>query len=356
MGEALIAAAAVLAAGGAVYLAAAARVIKQYERGVVFRLGRLLGATRQPGLTMVVPVVDRIRKVNMQIVTMPVPAQEGITRDNVTVRVDAVVYFKVVDPAGAVVQVEDYRFAVSQMAQTSLRSIIGKSDLDDLLSNREKLNQGLELMIDSPAVEWGVTIDRVEIKDVSLPDTMKRSMARQAEADRERRARIINADAELQASKKLAEAAKQMAETPSALQLRLLQTVMAVAAEKNSTLVLPIPVELLRFLERGRSEQESAPEPRPHRDPNPPVEDPAAPAPRADLADPDGAAPPAQIPDPFGSASPAGLADTPGSAVPPGLDDLSGPGAVLPPHRTPDAPPVAPPFPPVTPDNPTPTE
>ncbi|MFI7360259.1 SPFH domain-containing protein, partial [Streptomyces avidinii] len=144
-----------------------------------------------------------------------------------------------------------YRFAVSQMAQTSLRSILGKSDLDELLSNREKLNQGLELMMDSPAVEWGVTIDRVEIKDVSLPETMKRSMARQAEADRERRARIINADAELQASKKLAEAAAVMSEQPAALQLRLLQTVVAVAAEKNSTLVLPFPVELLRFLERA---------------------------------------------------------------------------------------------------------
>lgn len=201
---------------------------------------------------MVLPGVERLRKVNMQIVTMPVPAQDGITRDNVTVRVDAVIYFKVVDAASAVVEVEDYRFAVSQMAQTSLRSIIGKSDLDDLLSNREKLNQGLELMIDSPAVGWGVQIDRVEIKDVSLPETMKRSMARQAEADRERRARVINADAELQASKKLAEAAKEMSSQPAALQLRLLQTVVAVAAEKNSTLVLPFPVELLRFLERAQ--------------------------------------------------------------------------------------------------------
>ncbi|MBC9726280.1 slipin family protein [Streptomyces sp. TRM68367] len=245
--------AAVVAAGsaGIVYVVAAARIVKQYERGVVFRLGRLRGAVRQPGFTLIIPGVDRLRKVNLQIVTMPVPAQEGITRDNVTVRVDAVVYFKVVDAAAAIVNVEDYRFAVSQMAQTSLRSIIGKSDLDDLLSNREKLNQGLELMIDSPAVGWGVQIDRVEIKDVSLPDTMKRSMARQAEADRERRARVINADAELQASKKLAEAAQQMADTPSALQLRLLQTVVAVAAEKNSTLVLPFPVELLRFLERA---------------------------------------------------------------------------------------------------------
>ncbi|MER6573514.1 slipin family protein [Streptomyces sp. NPDC001093] len=235
---------------GLVYLAMAARVVKQYERGVLFRLGRV-GDIRSPGLTLIIPVVDRLQKVNMQIVTLPIPAQEGITRDNVTVRVDAVVYFKVVDAESALVKVEDYKFAVSQMAQTSLRSIIGKSDLDDLLSNREKLNQGLELMIDSPAVGWGIQVDRVEIKDVSLPDTMKRSMARQAEADRERRARIINADAEFQASKKLAEAAQQMADTPAALQLRLLQTVMAVSAEKNSTLVLPIPVELLHFLERG---------------------------------------------------------------------------------------------------------
>ncbi|HZF92919.1 slipin family protein [Streptomyces sp.] len=252
MVEELLGAAAAVGSAGVVYVAAAARVVKQYERGVVFRLGRVLDGVRGPGFTLIVPFVDRLHKVNLQIVTMPVPAQEGITRDNVTVRVDAVVYFKVVDAASALIKVEDYKFAVSQMAQTSLRSIIGKSDLDDLLSNREKLNQGLELMIDSPAVGWGVQVDRVEIKDVSLPETMKRSMARQAEADRERRARIINADAELQASKKLAEAAHQMADAPSALQLRLLQTVMAVAAEKNSTLVLPIPVELLRFLERGR--------------------------------------------------------------------------------------------------------
>ncbi|MEU2425522.1 slipin family protein [Streptomyces sp. NPDC007851] len=254
MVEALMAAGAALVSVGAVCAMAAARVVKQYERGVVFRLGRLRPEVRGPGFTMIVPFVDRLQKVNMQIVTMPVPAQEGITRDNVTVRVDAVVYFRVTAPAEALVRVEDYKFAVSQMAQTSLRSIIGKSELDDLLSNREKLNQGLELMIDSPAVEWGVTIDRVEIKDVSLPETMKRSMARQAEADRERRARVINADAELQASKKLAEAAKEMSEQPAALQLRLLQTVVAVAAEKNSTLVLPFRVELLRFLERAQQQ------------------------------------------------------------------------------------------------------
>ncbi|MGI5350658.1 slipin family protein [Streptomyces sp. CA-250714] len=263
--QVVIAVIVVVAALAALGLLSAVRIIKQYERGVVLRFGRLLRDVRGPGLTLIVPGVDRLRKVNMQIVTMPVPAQEGITRDNVTVRVDAVVYFKVVEAADAVIRVENYQFAVSQMAQTSLRSIIGKSDLDDLLSNREKLNQGLELMIDSPAVDWGVQIDRVEIKDVSLPDTMKRSMARQAEAHRERRARVINADAELQASKRLAEAAQQMSVQPAALQLRLLQTITAVAAEKNSTLVLPFPVELLRFLERAQqpeaeTEAETEPE------------------------------------------------------------------------------------------------
>jgi regulator of protease activity HflC (stomatin/prohibitin superfamily) len=197
------------------------------------------------------PIADHLQKVNMQIITMPVPAQDGITRDNVTVRVDAVVYYRVIDPLRVAVDVQDYQSAIGQAAQTSLRSIIGKSLLDDLLSDRERLNQGLELMIDSPAANWGVHIDRVEIKDVALPETMKRSMSRQAEAERERRARIITADGELQASGKLAQAAAVMAETPAALQLRLLETIVEVAAEKNSTLVLPFPVELLRFLEKA---------------------------------------------------------------------------------------------------------
>lgn len=231
--------------------AMSARVVQQYERGLVFRLGRLREGVRGPGLTLIVPVVDRMRKVNMQITTMPVPAQDGITRDNVTVRVDAVVYFRVLDPVLATVNVQDYMFAVSQVAQTSLRSVIGKSDLDDLLSNRERLNQGLELMIDSPALDWGIHIDRVEVKDVALPEAMKRSMSRQAEAERERRARVISADGELQASEKLALAAGRMADTPGALQLRLLETIVSVAAEKNSTLVLPFPVELLRYLEHN---------------------------------------------------------------------------------------------------------
>src|SRR5215471_321798 len=246
----------VLLACVGIYFLLGARTVKQYERGLVFRLGRVLEGTRGPGLTFVRPGVERLRKVNMQIVTMPVPAQEGITRDNVTVRVDAVVYFNVVDPRLATVNVQDYRTAVLLVAQTSLRSVIGKSDLDDLLSNRERLNQGLELMIDSPAVGWGVHIDRVEIKDVVLPDSMKRSIARQAEAERERRARVITADGELQASEKLAQAAEVMSAEPAALQLRLLQTVVEVAAEKNSTLILPFPVELLRFLERSTPDKD----------------------------------------------------------------------------------------------------
>jgi regulator of protease activity HflC (stomatin/prohibitin superfamily) len=245
------------------------RVVKQVERGVVFRLGRVQPQPRSPGLTLLVPVVDRMKRVNVQVVTMPVPAQDGITRDNVTVRVDAVVYFKVIDPLRAVVEVQDYLFAIGQVAQTSLRSIIGKSELDDLLSNREHLNEGLEVMLDTPAASWGIEIDRVEIKDVALPEGMKRSMSRQAEAERERRSRIITADGEFQASQRLSEAAATMADTPAALQLRLLQTMVEVAAEKNSTLVLPFPVEMLRYFEAAAAVTpgaEASREPAPQKD------------------------------------------------------------------------------------------
>jgi regulator of protease activity HflC (stomatin/prohibitin superfamily) len=263
----------------AVLLSASARVVKQFERGVLFRFGRVDQQTRGPGLTFIVPGRDRLQKVNMQIITMPVPAQDGITRDNVTVRVDAVVYFRVVDPLRVAVDVQDYDSAIGQVAQTSLRSIIGKSMLDDLLSDRERLNQGLELMIDSPAAGWGVHIDRVEIKDVALPESMKRSMSRQAEAERERRARVITADGELQASGKLAEAASVMAETPAALQLRLLETIVEVAAEKNSTLVLPFPVELLRFLERAPIPAAVETASTPTSPPTPPISPAASPVP-----------------------------------------------------------------------------
>jgi regulator of protease activity HflC (stomatin/prohibitin superfamily) len=227
------------------------RIVQQYERGVIFRLGRVRERVRDPGLNVIVPIIDRMVRVNLQIVTMSVPGQEGITRDNVSVRVDAVVYFRVVDPVKAVVNVENYVYAVSQVAQTSLRSVIGKADLDMLLADRERINSDLRAIIDEPTEgPWGVKIERVEIKDVALPDAMKRSMSRQAEAERERRARVIAADGELQASQKLAEAARTMSRDPSALQLRLLQTIVDVAAEKNSTLVMPFPVEMLRFFEK----------------------------------------------------------------------------------------------------------
>jgi regulator of protease activity HflC (stomatin/prohibitin superfamily) len=212
----------------------------------------MLPAARQPGLTWVNPLTDRLRKVNMQIIAATVPGQEGITRDNVTVRVDAVVYYRVVDPVKAIINVQDYTYAVSQVAQTSLRSVIGQSDLDQLLSERAKVNAHLKEVIDAPTEgPWGIRVERVEVKDISLPESMKRSMSRQAEAERERRARIITADGEYQASKKLAQAAAVMSADPAALQLRLLQTVVEVAAEKNSTLVMPVPVELLRFFDRA---------------------------------------------------------------------------------------------------------
>jgi regulator of protease activity HflC (stomatin/prohibitin superfamily) len=241
-----------VAAGGLVMLGRSVKQVQQFEEGIVFRFGRVLPRTRAPGLTFIRPIGDRLQKVNKQIIAMAVPAQEGITKDNISVRVDAVVYFKVVDPIKATINVQNYMFAVSQQAQTSLRSIIGQSEMDELLSDRDRVNRQLCRIIDEPTEgPWGVKVERVEIKDVSLPEGMKRSIARQAEAERERRARIIVADGEYQASKRLAAAANVMARDPAALQLRLLQTVVEVAAEKNSTLVMPIPVELLRFFDRG---------------------------------------------------------------------------------------------------------
>ena len=242
----------VLIIGGAVVAGRSLKVVQQYEQGLIFRFGKVLPGARGPGLTVIRPIGDRLQKVNMQIVAMAVPAQDGITRDNVTVRVDAVVYFRVVDPIKATVNVQNYLFAVSQQAQTSLRSIIGQSEMDQLLSERDSVNRELRRIIDEPTEgPWGIRVERVEIKDVSLPESMKRSMSRQAEAERERRARIITADGEYQASKRLAAAANVMARDPAALQLRLLQTVVEVAGEKNSTLVMPVPVELLQVLRQA---------------------------------------------------------------------------------------------------------
>ncbi|HEV2375718.1 MAG TPA: SPFH domain-containing protein [Streptosporangiaceae bacterium] len=254
----------IIVAGGLAASGRSIRVIQQYERGLVFRFGKVLPETRGPGLTMIRPVGDRLQKVNMQIIAMAVPAQEGITRDNVSVRVDAVVYFRVVDPIKAVVNVQNYMFAVSQQAQTSLRSIIGQSEMDQLLAERETVNRELRRIIDEPTEgPWGIRVERVEVKDVNLPEGMKRSMSRQAEAERERRARIITADGEYQASKRLAAAANVMARDPAALQLRLLQTMVEVSSERNSTLIMPVPVELLRFFERVAPPGAWAPPPPP---------------------------------------------------------------------------------------------
>ena len=240
------------------------KIIRQYEQGIVFRWGRALPGTRKPGLIWINPITDRLRsqytarpvpdrlrKVNMQITVAPVPAQETITRDNVTLRVDAVVYYRVVDPLKALVNVQNYQYAIGQVAQTSLRAVTGQSYMDQLLSDRDKINAELKEVIDAPTEQpWGVRVERVEVKDVSLAESMKRSMSRQAEAERERRARIIAADGEYQAAKKLAQAGAIMAADPAALQLRLLQTFVEVAAEKNKTIVVPVPVELLRFFDR----------------------------------------------------------------------------------------------------------
>jgi regulator of protease activity HflC (stomatin/prohibitin superfamily) len=243
-------------------IASGVRLVQQYQRGVVLRFGRLLPKVREPGLNVIVPFVDRMVRVPVQTVVMNVPGQGAITRDNVTVNVDAVVYFRVTDAARAVVNVENYLGAVSQVAQTSLRSVIGRADLDTLLSDREKVNAELRAVIDTPTEEWGVSVDRVEVRDIALPETMRRSMSAQAEAERDRRARVIAADGEYQASERLADAARVMAETPGALQLRLLQTVGDVANDNNTTLIMPLPVELLRFFENASnaSKADAAPQ------------------------------------------------------------------------------------------------
>lgn len=239
-------------------LASSLRQVQQYEKGVVLRFGRLLPVIRQPGLRMIIPVADRMAKVSTQTIVLDVPSQGAITRDNVTLTVDAVVYFKVVDPVKAVINVQNYLYATSQVSQTSLRSVIGRADLDTVLSDREQINEELRSVIDEPTADWGISIERVEVKDVALPETMRRSMSRQAEAERDRRARVISADGEFQASTKLTEAAQAMSATPGALQLRLLQTIADVASEKNSTLVMPFPVELLRFFDRAGRDSDGA--------------------------------------------------------------------------------------------------
>jgi regulator of protease activity HflC (stomatin/prohibitin superfamily) len=223
----------------------AVKIVTEYERGVIFRLGRLVGA-KGPGLFLIIPFIDRMVKVDLRVVTMDVPSQEVITRDNVTVRVNAVVYFRVVDPEASVVKVLDHIRATSQISQTTLRNVLGQSELDELLTKREKLNQMLQKIIDEHTDPWGVKVSTVEIKEVELAEEMKRSMAAQAEAERERRAKIIHAEGELQASEKLAQAAAVIGREPSAIQLRYLSTLTEIASEKNSTILFPIPIELFK--------------------------------------------------------------------------------------------------------------
>jgi len=227
------------------------KIVKEWERGVILRLGRLVGA-KGPGFFLIIPFFDRMTKVDLRVVTLDVPRQDVITKDNVTVGVDAVIYFRVVDPEAAIVKVLDYIRATSLISQTTLRNVLGQSELDELLTQREKLNQMLQKIIDEQTDPWGVKVSIVEIKQVELPETMRRSMAAQAEAERERRAKIIHAEGELQASVKLAEAGAIIAREPTTLQLRYLQTLVEIASEKNSTVIFPIPIDLISmFLDRG---------------------------------------------------------------------------------------------------------
>ena len=229
-----------------VIITAAVKIVAEYERGVIFRLGRLIGA-KGPGLFLIIPFVDRMVKVDLRIITMDVPSQDVITRDTVTVRVNAVVYFRVIDPEASVVKVLDHIKATSQISQTTLRNVLGQSELDELLTEREKINQQLQSIIDEHTDPWGVKVSTVEIKDVELPESMRRSMAAQAEAERERRAKVIHADGEFQASKKLSQAATIIAREPVTLQLRYLQTLTEIATERNSTLIFPIPIDLIKM-------------------------------------------------------------------------------------------------------------
>ena len=238
-----------------ILLTAAIKIVKEYERGVIFRLGRYVGI-RGPGLIFLIPFIETMTKVELRVVTMDVPTQECITMDTVTVKVDAVVYFRVMKPEDAILNVEQYIRATSLLSQTSLRNVVGQSDLEELLAHRDKINEKLQTLIDEGTEPWGIKVSMVEVRDVELPDTMQRAMAAQAEAERERRAKIIHADGEQQAAQKLAEAAKIIATQPSALQLRYLQTLGTISTERTNTIVFPLPIDLLApFLGKGTTEE-----------------------------------------------------------------------------------------------------
>ena len=237
-------------------LASAVRIVTEYERGVIFRLGRVQGVPRGPGLFLVIPMIDRMIKVDLRVITMDIPPQDCITKDNVTVRVNAVVYFRVIDPIRAVVNIRNYGQATAQIAQTSLRSVVGQRELDELLAQREDINHALQHIIDDQTDPWGIKVSIVEIKDVELPEVMKRAMARQAEAEREKRAKIIHAEGEFQAAQQLQQAARTIAQEPSAMQLRYLQTLTEISVEKNSTIIFPLPIDLVKPLLKMVERQE----------------------------------------------------------------------------------------------------
>ncbi|MBP2668265.1 MAG: domain, Band 7 family protein [Deltaproteobacteria bacterium] len=241
------------------FLSSAIRIMNEYERGVIFRLGRIIGA-KGPGLILLIPVIDKIVKVDLRVVAMDVPPQDVITRDNVSVKVSAVLYFRVIDPNRAIVSVENYLYATSQLSQTTLRSVCGQAELDDLLSEREKINAHIQEILDKDTEPWGIKVAKVEIKHIDLPQEMQRAMAKQAEAERERRAKVIGAEGEFQAAQKLSDAAKIIAENPIALQLRYLQTLREVASENNSTTIFPVPIDLLTpFMQVARSVSAASP-------------------------------------------------------------------------------------------------
>ena len=241
-----------------VLLRASIHILPEYERGVLFRLGRVTGAARGPGLIFIIPIVDRLVRVSLRTVTLDIPPQDVITKDNVTVRVNAVAYFRVLDANQAILEIEDFGFATAQVAQTTLRSIVGQVELDELLINRDEINRQLQQIIDSLTDPWGVKVSLVEIKDVELPDSMRRAMARQAESERDRRAKVIHALGEQEAAANLAEAARLMDDRPAAMQLRLLQTMAEISSEQSSTIIFPLPMELLRALESmGNSDRRS---------------------------------------------------------------------------------------------------
>jgi len=256
--DVLIGALCIVVVGGAFLAFTAIRVVNEYERGVIFRLGRERGA-KGPGLFFLIPIIDRMVKIDLRTVTLDVPSQDAITSDNVTVRVNAVVYFRVIDPVAAVINIEDYQRATWQIAQTSLRNVIGQSEIDQLLSEREEINDRLQHIIDEATEPWGIKVSIVEVKDVELNQTMIRAMARQAEAERERRAKVIHAEGEFQASTQLAEAAKKMSHEPGAMTLRFLQTLVEIGVENNTTTIFPIPIDILQhFLSNGSDNKEKS--------------------------------------------------------------------------------------------------